>query len=387
MPVVHFEQWLSDDVEIRLLLKGGGCENQSAQYSLPCDVPYLGRADRTLAGVRKCILHAVHNAQGLGCSVGVLGVAIGADRAEGYRQAKQQLFRPLDDVNADPTLADLEREIVEQANTLGIGTMGLGGAVTLIGCKVGAFSRVPASFFVTVAYECWALRRLGVVLDGRTGAIKRWLYKDGKTALEAARAEEPWTTGEEVRLQTPLTEEQVRHLRVGDVVLLSGLVYTGRDVLHHYLLTHEPRVSLRGAALYHCGPVMVKERGQWVVTAAGPTTSAREEPYQADVIRNFGVRAVIGKGGMGRKTLEALRECGAVYLTAIGGAAQLYARCIEKVEGVDFLAFGIPEAMWHLRVKDFPAVVTMDSHGGSLHEDVEEASARALTKLGDPISV
>jgi len=387
MPVVHFEQWLSDDIEVRLLLKGGGCENQSAQYSLPCEVPYLGRADRSLAGVRKCILHAVHNAQGQGCSVGILGVAIGADRAEGYRHAKQQLFRPLDDVNPDPTLAGLEREIVDEANTLGIGTMGLGGAVTLIGCKVAAFSRVPASFFVTVAYECWALRRLGVVLDGRSGAIKRWVYAHDASAQRLARGAGLYATGHEVRLHTPLAEEQVRRLRVGDVALLNGLVYTGRDVLHHYLLTHEPRVDLRGAALYHCGPVMVKEGGRWVVTAAGPTTSIREEPCQAEVIRNFGIRAVIGKGGMGRKTLEALRECGAVYLTAIGGAAQLYASCIEKVEGVDFLAFGIPEAMWHLRVRDFPVVVTMDSHGGSLHEDVEEASARALAKLGDPIAV
>jgi fumarate hydratase class I len=139
--------------------------------------------------------------------------------------------------------------------------------------------------------------------------------------------------------------------------------------------------------LFHCGPTVVKEGDHWVVTAAGPITSIREEPFQADVMRSCGIRAVIGKGGMGRKTLEALRECGAVYLTAIGGAAQLYARCIERVEGVDFLAFGIPDAMWHLKVKNFPVVVTMDSHGGSLHEDVEERSARALARLQDPVSV
>jgi fumarate hydratase class I len=122
------------------------------------------------------------------------------------------------------------------------------------------------------------------------------------------------------------------------------------------------------------------------MNAAGPTTSIREEPYQADVIKKFGVRAVIGKGGMGSKTLAALREVGGVYLNAIGGAAQYYANCIEEVEGVDFLEFGTPEAMWHVRVKDFPAIVTMDAHGNSLHADVEKASAAELAKFAQPVS-
>src|SRR5690606_18596166 len=134
-------------------------------------------------------------------------------------------------------------------------------------------------------------------------------------------------------------------------------------------------------ALYHCGPVAVQENGTWTIKAAGPTTSIREEPYQADVIRRYGVRAVIGKGGMGAKTLAALRECGAVYLNAVGGAAQFYAKTIDAVEGVSLLEFGTPEAMWHLRVTDFPAIVTMDAHGNSLHKDVEEASAEKLAEL------
>jgi fumarate hydratase class I len=173
----------------------------------------------------------------------------------------------------------------------------------------------------------------------------------------------------------------VRRLQIGDVVLLSGLVHTGRDAVHQYLTDHPSPVNLRGAALFHCGPVMLKEGERWVATAAGPTTSSRLEPYQAELIRTFGLRAVIGKGGMGRRTLDAMRVCGAVYLSAIGGAAQLYAGCIDSVEGVDLLAFGIPEAMWHLRVSDFPAVVTMDAHGHSLHQDVEGASAQALSRL------
>jgi fumarate hydratase class I len=379
-------------MEVRLILKGGGCENVGGQYALPCTLPGLGRADRDLEGVRKCVLHAVHAAQGYGCSVGILGVAVGGDRASGYATAKEQLFRELDDVNPDPALARLEEEIVREANRLGIGTMGFGGAVTLAACKIGALHRLPACYFVTVAYDCWALRRQGVVLDPGTGGIRRWLYDRGSDLRMAEETSLP-LTGREVRLTTPLSEEEVRRLKVGDVVLLSGLVYTGRDALHHYLTTHaDPRGShgqplpLRGAALYHCGPVALQEGGKWTIRAAGPTTSIREEPYEADVIETFGIRAVIGKGGMGARTLAALERHGAVYLSAIGGAAQYYARCIEAVEGVDFLAFGIPEAMWHLRVRDFPAVVTMDAEGRSLHAEVERASARELEKLASPAS-
>lgn len=383
-PIVAFEQWLSDDVEVRLILKGGGSENMSAQYSLPCTLPILGQADRSLEGVRKCILHAVHQAQGQGCSVGVLGVAVGGDRASGFECAKEQLFRELDDTNAQPALASLEKEIVQQANALGIGTMGFGGKVTLLGCKIGTLNRLPASFFVTVAYCCWAMRRLGVVLDSQTGAIRRWLYRDESGALRMTKQAGLPLTGREVRLRTPLSEGDVRGLRVGDVVLLSGTVHTGRDALHHYLGSHDSPVPLQGSAIYHCGPVALQKGDRWTMAAAGPTTSSREEPYQADVIRKFGIRAVIGKGGMGQKTLAALKEHGAVYLSAVGGAAQYYARCVEEVDGVDFLSFGVPEAMWHLRVKDFPVIVTMDSHGASLHDEVRAASATELAKLVEP---
>jgi fumarate hydratase class I len=164
-------------------------------------------------------------------------------------------------------------------------------------------------------------------------------------------------------------------------------MHTGRDSLHHHLLTHDSPVDLTGAALYHCGPVALKEHGTWRLNAAGPTTSSREEPYQADIIRKFGVRAVIGKGGMGARTLAALKEYGAVYLNAIGGAAQYYTRCITKVDGVDFLEFGIPEAMWHIHVKDFPAIVTMDSRGNSLHADVDKTSLRELAKFAEPVTL
>lgn len=383
-PIIHFRQWERDDeVEVKLILKGGGCENMNAQYSLPTELPKLGRADRSLAGVRKCILHAVWQAQGKGCAPGALGVCIGGDRTSGYVHAKEQLFRTLDDVNADPRLADLEAGIMGEINQLGVGAMGFGGQISLIGCKIGVLNRLPASFFVSVAYDCWAFRRLGVVLDARTGEIRRWLYREPSQPV-AAMADQAGVrrTGREVRLTTPLTEEQVRSLRVGDVVLVSGRAYTGRDAVHHHLMNHEPPVDLRGAVLYHCGPVVAKDGDGWRVTAAGPTTSIREEPYQADVIRRYGVRAVIGKGGMGPKTLAALQETGAVYLNAIGGAAQFYARTITAVDGVSLLEFGTPEAMWHLAVEDFPAIVTMDAHGHSLHEEVEQQSAAELATIG-----
>src|SRR6476661_5674966 len=382
-PIVHFDQWERDAIEIKLILKGGGCENTNAQYALPVELPHLGPADRTLDGVRKCVLHAVWQAQGKGCAPGAVGVCVGGDRTSGYTHAKEQLFRTLDDVNPDRRLAELEASIMASVNDLDIGTMGFGGKVTLIGCKISALNRLPASFFVSVAYDCWAFRRLGAVLDGTTGEIRQWLYRDPAHPVIPMLDQAGFTrTGREVPLKAPLTEEAVRNLRVGDVVMVSGPMFTGRDAVHSYLMKHEPPVDLRGAVLYHCGPVVVKDGDTWRVTAAGPTTSIREEPYQGEIIKRYGVRVVIGKGGMGAKTLAALKEHGAVYLNAIGGAAQFYARAITAVDGVSLLEFGTPEAMWHLTVEDFPAIVTMDAHGNSLHKDIEQESGQHLEAIG-----
>jgi fumarate hydratase class I len=385
-PIIHFDQWEKDDIEVKLILKGGGCENMNIQYSLPTELPNLGRADRTLEGVRKCILHAVWQAQGKGCAPGAVGVCIGGDRTSGYVHAKEQLFRTLDDVNPDPRLAELEAAIMGTANTLGIGTMGFGGNVSLIGCKIGALNRLPASFFVSVAYDCWAFRRLGVVLDARDGSIKQWIYRDPASPVIPMIDQEGFArTGREIRLTAPLDEATVRSLKVGDVVLVSGRMYTGRDAVHAHLMKHDPPVDLRGAVLYHCGPVVKKSGETWTVTAAGPTTSIREEPYQAEILRRYGVRAVVGKGGMGAKTLQGLKDAGAVYLNAVGGAAQFYARCIERTDGVSLTEFGTPEAMWHLWVRDFPAIVTMDSHGNSFHKDLETESAEKLQALSTSV--
>ena len=181
----------------------------------------------------------------------------------------------------------------------------------------------------------------------------------------------------------PFTEEKIRALKLGDEVLISGVIHTGRDAVHKYL--HEggqlpPGVSFRDGILYHCGPVVMKqEDGSWKATAAGPTTSTREEPYQWQVIRDFGLRGVIGKGGMGDKTLAACKEYGCVYLHAVGGAAQVLAERIKKVRNVFMMEkFGAPEAIWEFEVEDFPAVVTIDSHGNSLHAEIFAKSKAAL---------
>lgn len=192
----------------------------------------------------------------------------------------------------------------------------------------------------------------------------------------------------QVRITTPLSEETVRSLRAGDEVLISGTLYTGRDAVHKYLHgggALPDGVNLAGGIIYHCGPVIVERnadgRRSWTVTAAGPTTSIREEPYQADLIARYGLRGVIGKGGMGLKTLAACREHGAVYLHAIGGAAQVYAQCITGVTDVYLEEFGSPEAIWVLNVTDFPAIVTMDSAGSSLHEAVQADSLDRFKSL------
>src|SRR3954470_24129229 len=145
-PIIPFEQWERDEIEVKLILKGGGCENMNAQYSLPMELAHLGRADRSIEGVRKCILHAVWTPQGKGCAPGAIGVSIGGDRTSGYVQAKEQLFRTLDDINPDPRLAQLEASIMGEINKLGIGAMGFGGKISLIGCKIGVQNRLPASF-------------------------------------------------------------------------------------------------------------------------------------------------------------------------------------------------------------------------------------------------
>ena len=197
----------------------------------------------------------------------------------------------------------------------------------------------------------------------------------------------------------PVSDDVVRSLKVGDPVLLSGVMLTGRDAAHKWLVetfiqrTRPPQGNdldvyeaikplLAGGAIYHCGPVVAGlDTRDYRFVAAGPTTSTREEPYQADVMHHFGVKAVIGKGGMGAKTLAACRDVPGVYLHAIGGAATLIAATVARVLGVYKLEFGVPEAMWAIEVRDFPAVVTMDAHGSSRHAEIEARSKSILERL------
>lgn len=200
-----------------------------------------------------------------------------------------------------------------------------------------------------------------------------------------------------VRLTIPISDKEIRALHTGDTVQLNGIIVTGRDAAHKFIVENfvhgtPPAAKadlfatlkelLNGGAIYHCGPVVKQhEDGSWSFVAAGPTTSTREEVYEPDVIKLFNLKGVIGKGGMGPNTLRACREQPAVYFHAIGGAASLIAQSVKKVEAVYKLEFGVPEAMWVIRVEDFPVVVTMDSHGNSIHEEVESRSQKKLAEL------
>lgn len=184
-----------------------------------------------------------------------------------------------------------------------------------------------------------------------------------------------------IKLTIPISDEEIRKLKVGDEVLLSGVIVTARDQAHKLMVEEKPdfiRDDLKESVIYHCGPVVKKSpEGVWSFVSAGPTTSIREEPYQSDVICEYTVRGVIGKGGMGDKTAEGLKKCGAVYFHAVGGAGTLIANAVKMVKTVYKLEeFGTPEAFWVIEVEDFPLVVTMDSHGGSLHKEILEKSTQ-----------
>jgi len=184
-------------------------------------------------------------------------------------------------------------------------------------------------------------------------------------------------------LNCPFTDEQIRSLRAGEFVLLSGIVYTARDRIHKYLFEGgKSPVDLKNSAIYHCGPVVIRQDEGWQVRAAGPTTSAREEQYMPRIIQEHGVRVFIGKGSMGKLTEAACKDGGCVYLHAVGGAAQVLADKVVGVKGVHFGAeFGLAEAMWILELKDFPAIVAIDSHGRSLLRKTLSASHRIGQKL------
>jgi fumarate hydratase class I len=188
-----------------------------------------------------------------------------------------------------------------------------------------------------------------------------------------------------IKLDIPISEEKIRELKAGDTVLLSGVMVTARDAGHKLMVEERPDFLddlLKDGVIYHCGPVVKKEGDRWSFVAAGPTTSIREEPYQGKVIETYGVRGVIGKGGMGAKTMEACSKFGAVYFHAVGGCGTATAQAVKEVSAVHKLEeFGTPEAFWVIRCEDFPVIVTMDSHGTSIHDKVEAESKKAMEEL------
>ena len=182
-----------------------------------------------------------------------------------------------------------------------------------------------------------------------------------------------------MRLTLPITEKQTRQLKLGDFVFLNGIIYTARDAAHKYLIEENPQKfknKLKNTAIYHCGPIVRKKANSYEIISAGPTTSIREEPYEWKIIKNYKIRAIIGKGGMGDKTTEACKRYGCVYLSAIGGAAAVLAKSIVKVVNVYKLEFGVPEAIWEIEVKDFPAIVTIDAKGNSIHKNIYRISKK-----------
>jgi len=188
-----------------------------------------------------------------------------------------------------------------------------------------------------------------------------------------------------IKLHTPLKEQEIRKLNSGDLVELTGTIFLARDRVHKSLtekIDEKFQAKLKNGVIYHCGPIAKKENGKWKILSAGPTTSTRMEEFEETMMEEYGIKAVIGKGGMKEKTLNALQNFGAIYLLAVGGTAALLAEKIVKVKNVFFLEeFGIPEALWEFEVKDFPLIVSMDSKGRSLHKEVLEESEKKLKEI------
>ena len=308
-PVIHFEQWEEDEIEVKLILKGGGCENKNIQYSVPCELDHLGRADRNLEGVRKCILHAVWQAQGQGCAPGAVGVCVGSDRAHGYALAKNQLFRTLDDVNPVPELAQLEAEVMEEANRIGVGAMGFGGQVSLDWMQDWGGESSTREFF------CFGgLRLLGVPAARRAaGRIQRRHHTLAVSRSESRRRTNgssggfpaDWTRSGVDRAAYRRFRASVAGGRCG--ADLGRSVHRAR---HCACVPDEESAAggsaRRGAVSLRSGDAETRRR----VDGEGGRAD-HQQPRRAvsgDGDREYGVRAVIGKGGMGAKTLAALKN-------------------------------------------------------------------------------
>ena len=368
VPVVHLEVVPGDELVISVRPKGGGSEYPSKLCMIP---PSKG-----LRGVRECLLNAVIEAGGKPCPPGIISVAFGGTVEKAFELAKENLYRK--GRHEEERIAKLEEEFLKEVNELGIGPMGLGGGPTTLDVKVDYLYRHPASYPVAVAFNCWAAREATVKFD-----------KNGKWEIISENVSEkdlrtPELKAEEgIELKLPIDENDVRKLKAGDVVYLTGTIVTARDEAHKKIIEEGAPIDLKGLAIYHCGPVVRKKDGEWEVIAAGPTTSARMNALQAEVLRKTGARLVIGKGGMSDDLLEFFKEYGAAYLAFPGGAALLAAKAIKRVKAVYWLEeLGMPEAMWVFEVERFgPLIVAMDAHGNSLYKEVMDRAKRKAEEL------
>ncbi len=362
-PKISFEAGDEDLLEINLLLKWWWSENVSNQISLPADLQSYWKSWRDLNWIKNAIMQVVVDAQWKWCAPWILWVHIGWDRETWYHLAKRNLFKKIWEKNDNSILSKLEKEIVYKANELDIWPMWLWWNVTLLNCAISSSHRLPASFFVTVSYMCWASRRWRVLID-----LKKWseIENDYNTFDLQEDTSTKWFIK---KIKFPITnDEQIRELKAWDVVSISWNIFTWRDSIHKYADSNDLDTDIKGSAIYHCWPVAIKwEKWEWVFTACWPTTSIREEPYQADFIKKTWIKAVIGKWWMWKKTLKWLKQSWAAYLHAIGWAASYYAKKVKSVKNVYHLDFWIPEALWEIELEDFLVICSMDSHWNSLH--------------------
>lgn len=376
LPDINYSFKDGKAITITVAPKGAGSENMSAFRMLkPSQV----------GSVKDFVVETVQNAGGMPCPPIIVGVGIGGSFDKSARLAKRSLLRNLGDMD------EYELDILQAINSLGIGPMGLGGRTTALAVHVEKAHCHTASLPVSVNIQCWANRHASVTLDAgydlthlseqyktRHHPIEQHITKHHLTEQHKTRHHlaEKHMTGQDVphHLTTPLTRDDIMELQAGDIVYLSGTIYTARDEAHLRILelTNKGKplpFDLEGAALYHCGPLMQKDKGGWRTVAAGPTTSARMTDMTPQVLDNYNVRAIIGKGGM--KNIAPVLEERCVYLAYTGGCAALAVDMIKDVRDVHWLDLGMPEAVWVLEVENFgPLVVGVDAKGRDLYEEV-----------------
>lgn len=376
LPDINYSFKDGKAITITVAPKGAGSENMSAFKMLkPAQV----------GGVKDFVVETVQKAGGMPCPPIIVGVGIGGSFDKSARLAKRSLLRDLGDMD------EYELEILEAINSLGIGPMGLGGRTTALGVHVEKAHCHTASLPVSVNIQCWANRHASVTLDA--GHDLTHLDEQYKTRYHTTEQHtnkhhlveqhmnkhqlaEQHMTGQDVphHLTIPLGRNDIMELQAGDIIYLSGTIYTARDEAHLRILelTNEGKLlpfDLEGAALYHCGPLMQKDKGGWRTVAAGPTTSARMTEMTPQVLDNYKVRAIIGKGGM--KNIAQVLKDRCVYLAYTGGCAALAVDMIKNVRDVHWLDLGMPEAVWVLEVENFgPLIVGVDAKGRDLYEEV-----------------